>query len=66
MGELDTLRSLTDMLYERDDRLAVMALRKKGVECWSYAELADNVRRLTHGLIEEGVLLFGALTGIVR
>ena len=55
MSELRTLLSLTDTLSGPGDRPAVLALHKKGMERWSYAELADQVRRLARGLINTGL-----------
>jgi long-chain acyl-CoA synthetase len=55
MSELSTLQSLVDSLLELGDQPAVLALRKEGIECWSYAELADPVQQLTCGLAETGV-----------
>jgi long-chain acyl-CoA synthetase len=50
MNELSTLRSLVDGWSEYGDRPAVLALRKDDMETWSYARLADQVRRLARGL----------------
>src|SRR5215210_2786706 len=55
MSELRTLRSLVDALSEHGDRPAVLALHKESIERWSYAELADHVRRLASGLTETEV-----------
>ena len=55
VSELRTLRSLVAALSERVDRPAVLALHKESIEHWSYAELADHVRRLASGLTEIGV-----------
>jgi len=55
MSELRTLRSLVDALPERGDQPAVLAMRKKGAERWTYTELADHVRRLSSGLTEAGI-----------
>jgi long-chain acyl-CoA synthetase len=55
MSELRTLRSLVDALSEHGDRPAVLALHKENIEHWSYAELADHVRRLASGLSETGI-----------
>jgi non-ribosomal peptide synthetase component E (peptide arylation enzyme) len=57
MSELRTLRSLVGALSEHGDRLAVLALHKESIERWSYAELADHVRRLASGLTEADVYL---------
>jgi long-chain acyl-CoA synthetase len=54
-SELRTLRSLIDVLAERGDRRAVLALQKEGAESWSYGELAEHARRLAHGLARVGV-----------
>ena len=55
MNELRTLRSLVDALSEHGDQPAVLALHKESIERWSYAELADHVRRLASGLTETEV-----------
>jgi long-chain acyl-CoA synthetase len=54
MEKLRTLQSLIEDLAAHGDRPAVLALHKEGTERWSYAELADRVRRLAVGLIQEG------------
>ncbi len=54
-SELRTLVYLIDVLAERGDRQAVLALQEEGAESWSYEELAGYARRLAHGLIEAGV-----------
>ncbi len=46
MNELRTLGSLVDALSQHGDQPAVLALHKESIERWSYAELADQVRRL--------------------
>src|SRR5919199_473936 len=55
MSELRTLQSLVDTLSEHGDKSVVLALQKEGAQRWSYAELADHVRRLAHGLIDAGI-----------
>ncbi len=55
MSEPRTVHSLLDTLHGRGDRPALLALHKKGMERWSYAELADHTRRLSSGLAEAGV-----------
>src|SRR5919199_6595052 len=55
MSELRTLQSLVDTLSEHGDKSVVLALQKEGAQRWSYAELANHVRRLAHGLIEAGI-----------
>jgi long-chain acyl-CoA synthetase len=54
-SELRTLVYLIDVLAERGDRQAVLALQKEGAESWSYSDLAEHARRLAHGLGESGV-----------
>jgi long-chain acyl-CoA synthetase len=54
MKELRSLRSLVDGLAEYGQRPAVLALRTKGTDDWSYAKLADHVKRLARGLAEAG------------
>jgi long-chain acyl-CoA synthetase len=53
--DLGTLRSVLDRLAEHGDRPALLALHKAGIERLSYAELADQVRRLARGLAGAGV-----------
>jgi long-chain acyl-CoA synthetase len=55
LDNLTTLKTLTGALAERGERPALLALQKEEVECWSYRELARNVRRLAGGLGEAGV-----------
>lgn len=55
MDNLTTLQSLLGALAERGERPALLALQKEDVERWSYAQLADRVRRLANGLGESGV-----------
>ncbi|HEX6711292.1 MAG TPA: AMP-binding protein [Rubrobacter sp.] len=50
-----TLGSLVDAPSWHGGRTAVLALREEGVECWSYVELSDSVRRLARGLCRTGV-----------
>jgi long-subunit acyl-CoA synthetase (AMP-forming)/phosphate starvation-inducible protein PhoH len=54
-SESRTLVYLIDVLAERGDRQAVLALQKEGTESWSYSDLAEHARRLAHGLGESGV-----------
>jgi long-chain acyl-CoA synthetase len=54
-SELRTLVYLIDVLAERGDRQAMLALQKEGTESWSYSDLAEHARRLAHGLGESGV-----------
>src|SRR3712207_72948 len=54
-SELRTLVYLIDVLAERGDRQAVLALQKEGTESWSYSDLAEHARRLAHGLGESGL-----------
>ena len=54
MSELRTLQSLLETLPERGDRPVLLALHKEDAERWSYAGLADHVRRLARGLAERG------------
>jgi long-chain acyl-CoA synthetase len=54
-SELSTLPHLIDVLAERGDRQAVLALQEEGAESWSYADLAEHARKLAWGLIESGV-----------
>src|SRR5207248_4265189 len=51
---LRTLQCLLSGLPGQGDRPAVLALHKEESERWSYAELADRVRRLAQGLTEMG------------
>ena len=55
MSELYTLRSLLDALPAHGDQPAVLTLNKEGIERWSYAELAEQVRLLARGLAESKV-----------
>jgi long-chain acyl-CoA synthetase len=55
MDKLRTLQSLVETLSEHSDQAVMLALHKEGVERWSYAELADHVQRLAHGLAAAGV-----------
>src|SRR5205085_7335629 len=55
MENLHTLQSVIDGLAEHGDRPALLALHRAGSERRSYAELADQVRRLARGLAEAGV-----------
>src|SRR5919202_2270168 len=55
MSELRTLQSLIETLFGHGDKPVVLALQKESAQRWSYAELADHVRRLAHGLTEAGV-----------
>ena len=55
MGTIETLQSVSRSLGPRGDRLAVLALARKGASRWSFAGLDDHVRRLATGLIEAGV-----------
>jgi long-chain acyl-CoA synthetase len=54
-SELRTLVYLIDVLAERGDRQAMLALQKEGTESWSYSDLAEHAQRLAHGLGESGV-----------
>src|SRR6266851_6423993 len=55
MKNLHTLQSLIDTFPEHGDRPALLALHKAGSERLSYAELADQVRKLARGLAEADV-----------
>src|ERR1043166_6860988 len=55
MENLHTLQSVIDRLSEPGDPPAGLALHKQESERLSYAELADQVRRLAQGLAEAGV-----------
>jgi long-chain acyl-CoA synthetase len=55
MSEPGTLVSLTEALSEHGEEPAIVAMREEGAECWSYTELGDHARRLTHGLAETRV-----------
>jgi len=55
MNNLQTLQSLIDRLREEGNQPAVLALHKEDVDEWSYAQLAEYVRRLANGLHEAGV-----------
>src|SRR3712207_167633 len=54
-SELRTLVYLIDVLAERGDRQAMLALQKEGTESWSYRDLAGHARRLARGLRASGV-----------
>jgi long-chain acyl-CoA synthetase len=51
---METLRSLVDQLSEHGDRPAVLALRKKEVDLWSFDKFAAHVQRLAGGLLQAG------------
>ena len=50
-----TLRSVVDGLGAHSRRPAIVAVGEKGVELWTYGELAGLVRRLAGGLRGAGV-----------
>jgi long-chain acyl-CoA synthetase len=54
-GGMGTLGFLIDGLAARGGRPAIVAIGEKGVESWSYRELAGRVRTLAHGLRGVGV-----------
>jgi long-chain acyl-CoA synthetase len=54
-SELSTLVHLIDVLAERGERQAVLALQEEGAESFSYADLAERARRLAWGLTESGI-----------
>src|SRR5438874_2265621 len=55
METLRTLQAVIDKLPDYGDRPALLALHKDDIERRSYAELADQVRRLARGLAETGI-----------
>ena len=54
-SDLRPLSHLIDVLAEHDNRQAVLALQREGAESWSYSDLAEYARRLSHGLAKGGV-----------
>ncbi|MGH9627393.1 MAG: AMP-binding protein, partial [Bryobacteraceae bacterium] len=54
-SKLQTFASLIDSLQGLGERPMTIALRKKGAERWSYAEIADHAMRLAQGLHETGL-----------
>jgi long-chain acyl-CoA synthetase len=55
MDKLQTLQALVETLSEHSDQAVMLALHKGSIERWSYAELAEHVQRLAHGLATAGV-----------
>lgn len=51
----DTLQTSVSALARHRERAALIALRRDGLESWTYTELADVVRRLATGLRAQGL-----------
>ncbi len=51
----DTLRWLIDSLASHGDKPCILSFHGSEMEKWSYAQVADHVRRLAGGLVAAGV-----------